>query len=90
MTKDALERAAMQATEAASAEQFQGQLQKDVRSWSANEGRGAHDTAYTAIQRPAKAPATRSKKVRKPAAGEATEVKPASGKGRPFSMSYKA
>ena len=76
------------------AKKVQRQLQNDVRSWSANAGEARPGTVPDAARPgaasapPADAKRPRTRKVSKPAAGVTTEVKPASGKGRPFSMAY--
>lgn len=96
MIEDTSDRNAAQVAGDLDAGRFQRQLQKDVRSWSASEAEGAErrdtvpDTARpdAASTRPVEVPGVRAKKVNKQAAGVATEVKPAGGKGRPFSMAY--
>ena len=92
MTEPTSDRDAARTAEALDAEQFQRQLQKDVRSWSANDAGAAKRVDIVpdlASNRPVKAPAVRAKKVSKKAAAVETEVKPAGGKGQPFSMAYK-
>ena len=92
MTENKSDRDAARTAEALDTEQFQRQLQNDVRSWSANDAGAAKRVDIVpdvASNRPVKVPAVRAKKVSKQAAAVATEAKPASGKGRPFSMAYK-
>ncbi len=96
MNEDTADRNTAQSAGDLDAERFQRQLQKDARSWSANEAAGeapggtVPDAARPAgaSNPPVAAKRSRTKKVTKQAADAATEVKPASGKGRPFSMAY--